>query len=408
MSLAHQITTREDHDAAALFPLMSPDRFSELVGSVKANGLIHDIVLHDGKILDGRNRYRACVEAGVEPRFISFVGDPYSYAWNANGQRRDLVVEQRAVIFLLSVQKSEAWQVRQAEIAAEANANRSEKARGQHQVSNPRAGESKPISGEATTCGSTKKSKAKKSSTEKAAASGTNRGAIERGQQLIDADPELAAKVAAGEVKPTAAHRQLKKQQVAEKVSALPEGKYRIIYADPPWSYNDTREGLGAGDGQSVDRASTAAKNHYPTMTLAEIQALDVKSLAAPDAVLFMWATYPLLPEALEVVKAWGFKYKTAFVWDKQRGTFGHYHTAESELLFVCTRGACTPDVEQKERQIQRWVRAEHSRKPDDARAMIDRLYVHGPRIELFRRGEAPEGWHVWGNEAVSDIPEAA
>ncbi|MCO5144582.1 MAG: MT-A70 family methyltransferase [Aquamicrobium sp.] len=393
----------EDHEAATLFPLMSDDRFAELVESIRANGLIHEIVIHDGKILDGRNRYRACVEAGVEPRFRDFVGDPFTYAWSANGQRRDLVLEQRAVIFVMATKKSEEWKTRQAEIAAEANRKRSEKTKAQHAVSNPRAGETK--SGVPTTCGTTKPASAEPkdkntSATEKAAASGTNRGAIERAERLVKADPALAAKVAAGEVKPTAAHRQLKKAEVEQKVKELPDGKFRVIYADPPWAYNDTREGLGAGDGQTVDRASTAAKNHYPTMTMAELKELDVKSLAADDSVLFCWATFPLLPEQLEVVKAWGFKYKTAFVWDKDRGTFGHYHTAEAELLLVCTRGSCTPDADKREAQVQRHPRGEHSRKPDAIREMIDRLYPHGPRVELFRRGEAPDGWVIWGAEA--------
>jgi N6-adenosine-specific RNA methylase IME4 len=168
------------------------------------------------------------------------------------------------------------------------------------------------------------------------------------------------------------------------------------------------RGGLGGGDGASggVDRASSAAGDHYPTMTTDQLKALNVKALAAKDAVLFCWATFPLLPAELEIVKEWGFKYKTAFVWDKGRGSFGHYHTAEVELLLVCTRGSCTPDSDKRENQAQRWERAEHSRKPDAARAMIDRLYPHGPRIELFRRGVAPEGWSVWGNEA--DVQNAA
>jgi N6-adenosine-specific RNA methylase IME4 len=139
-------------------------------------------------------------------------------------------------------------------------------------------------------------------------------------------------------------------------------------------------------------------------MTVAELSALDVKKLAAPDSVLLCWATFPLLPDALEVVKAWGFKYKTAFVWEKNTSPFGHYHKANAELLLVCTRGACTPDIAQRESQVQRFKRTVHSAKPEEWRALIDRLWPHGPRLELFRRGTAPENWDVWGAE----VQEAA
>lgn len=131
---------------------------------------------------------------------------------------------------------------------------------------------------------------------------------------------KIAAKIAKG-VKPTEAVRQVTRDEISENVVAIPDGKHRVIYADPPWSYNDARE---TGD----HRETTAAGHHYPTMSLEQICALDVKSLADRDAVLFMWATFPLLPDALEVVAAWGFKYKTAFVWDKRRSNFGHYHDA--------------------------------------------------------------------------------
>src|SRR5262249_2709634 len=94
-------------------------------------------------------------------------------------------------------------------------------------------------------------------------------------------------------------------------------------------------------------------------------------------------------------------KYKTAFVWAKGRPNFGHYHNASAELLMVCTRGSCTPDAKHLESQVQTIERTgRHSEKPEDFRAMIDRMYPHGKRIELFRRGEAPESWEIWGNEA--------
>jgi N6-adenosine-specific RNA methylase IME4 len=175
--------------------------------------------------------------------------------------------------------------------------------------------------------------------------------------------------------------------------AALPADTFRVIYADPPWQYNDRRNLEGYDN--------TAAESHYPTMSVEQLSALDVRSLATPDCVLFCWATFPLLPDALSVIAAWGFEYKTAFVWAKGRANLGNYHDASAELLIVAVRGSCTPDERTRAKQVID-VKAEgrHSEKPEHFRIMIDTLYNTGPRIELFRRGDAPDGWSVWGNEA--------
>jgi N6-adenosine-specific RNA methylase IME4 len=193
--------------------------------------------------------------------------------------------------------------------------------------------------------------------------------------------------------KPTQAKREVVRERLAEESEALPVGTYRVIYADPPWQY---------GDSKAFEQAdATAAEGHYPTMPLADICSLPIEDMAADNAVLFMWGTFPLLPDALQVIRAWGFKYKTAFVWDKQRTNMGNYHTADAEMLFVATRGSCVPDAKERERQVQRVKRTgRHSEKPEHFREMIQRLYPKGSRVELFRRGKAPKGWKVWGNEA--------
>jgi N6-adenosine-specific RNA methylase IME4 len=196
-----------------------------------------------------------------------------------------------------------------------------------------------------------------------------------------------------GGEKPAEAIRLTRKEHLPATITALPAGQYRVIYADPPWSYNDARI--------TADRfASTSALGHYNVEGLENLKALDVKKIAAPDSVLFCWATFPLLPDALSLVEAWGFNYKTAFVWDKKHGAFGHYHDADAELLLVATRGSCTPEADKREKQIQHFARGEHSAKPEEWRQLIDRLYPSGPRVELFRRGDCPEGWTAWGAEA--------
>ena len=162
---------------------------------------------------------------------------------------------------------------------------------------------------------------------------------------------------------------------------------FRTIYADPPWSYNDK---------QNTSKLGGAAK-HYDTMPLEDICALTIP--AQSNSVLFMWATSPLLEDAFKVINAWGFKYKTSFVWDKVLHAMGHYNSVRHELLLIATRGSCTPDVAKLYDSVVSIERTEHSRKPAWFREMIDELYPVGERIELFAR-EAPKGWDVWGNMA--------
>lgn len=190
--------------------------------------------------------------------------------------------------------------------------------------------------------------------------------------------------------------------KIKEQTPDLPAGKYRVLYADPPWKYNDELiEGYGA------------AEHHYQTLTLPELQDLrdkqgqHVRDLAHTNAVLFLWATSPLLDDALALIAAWGFEYKTSFVWDKVKHNFGHYNSVRHELLLVCTRGSCVPDSDKLIDSVQVIERTEkHSEKPEEFRQIIDTLYVPPKkgvdRIELFRRGAAPKNWHVWGNETAS------
>ena len=179
----------------------------------------------------------------------------------------------------------------------------------------------------------------------------------------------------------------------AEGVTPEPTEKYRIVYADPPWSYDDTtlvphRRGLPAGD----------AREHYPTMELAAICALPVKEWVEDNAVLFLWTTSPMLEEALQVVHAWGFEYKSSFVWDKIKHNMGHYNSVRHELLLICTRGSCEPDKQQLFDSVQSIERSDkHSQKPVEFYDIIETLYTHGRKLEIFPR-TARDGWDVYGH----------
>jgi N6-adenosine-specific RNA methylase IME4 len=367
---AHMTKNYQNHEAADCFPPMhTEERLAELAEDIRANGLLEPIVLFEGKVLDGRNRLAACGLAGVEPTFVDFDGDEdeaYAYVESRNAMRRDLADDARSLAIVRLFKKREAAKTTK-ELAQAARVTPSRMARVERV-------ETCPELADLVWSG-----KAKASAVEK----------------FVDAPEDVrrrfVEKVEAG-VKPTHAARELKREELADKSIELPEGQFRVIYADPPWQYGDSK-GFEAYD-------KTAAEGHYPTMPLDDICALDVKSIAAENSVLFMWGTFPLLPDALKVIAAWGFKYKTAFVWDKQRVNMGNYHTADAELLFVATRGSCVPDADKRERQVQRIERTErHSAKPEDFRKLIDTLYPKGPRVELFRRGAAPEGWVVLGNE---------
>ena len=175
--------------------------------------------------------------------------------------------------------------------------------------------------------------------------------------------------------------------QVAAK---LPDAKFRVIYADPPWKYGDQlTEDYGAAD------------HHYALMDLSAICGMAVPAMCEPDAVLFLWVTAPLLPDGLVVMSAWGFTYKTHFVWDKVKHNFGHYSSVRHELLLVGTRGSCVPDTSKLLDSVQSIERTKHSAKPEQFRSAIDALYPYGKRVELFCRGTPGPNWQAWGQEVA-------
>lgn len=168
--------------------------------------------------------------------------------------------------------------------------------------------------------------------------------------------------------------------------------KYNIIYADPPWQYRDRK-------------CNGACEQHYNTMKLEDICELPIKDIADKDCILFLWATYPMLKESLELMKAWGFKYKTiGFQWVKQNksgnGFFfglGRWTRGNTECCLIATKGK-PQRVNNNVGQLIVSPLRKHSQKPDEARQKIVDLMGDIPRIELFARQYA-DGWDCWGNE---------
>lgn len=168
---------------------------------------------------------------------------------------------------------------------------------------------------------------------------------------------------------------------------------YDVVYADPPWSYNDKMSGH-----------SFSLDHEYSTQGIDWISNLPVRDIVSRNAVLFLWAVSPQLPEALTVISAWGFKFKTvAFVWSKESRTgldianLGKWTMGNVEMCLLGVRGR-PQRVVKNVRQLVRAKRREHSRKPDEVRLRIQTLMGDVPRIELFAREVFPE-WDQWGNE---------
>ena len=174
------------------------------------------------------------------------------------------------------------------------------------------------------------------------------------------------------------------------------DGPFRVVYADPPWAYNDS--------GVIVQNdAYGRAERHYPTLSVEEIAAVPIKERVEDDAVLFLWVTSPLLSACWPVIDGWGFEYKTSIVWDKVAHNFGHYVSVRHELLLVCTRGSCTPDqpTPMPDSVISIKRSDTHSEKPEEFRQLIDRLYPLGQALEVFGRKPLSGRWTVYGNQLL-------
>jgi N6-adenosine-specific RNA methylase IME4 len=178
----------------------------------------------------------------------------------------------------------------------------------------------------------------------------------------------------------------------AEDVPLARVGKrtFDLVYADPPWQYDfsETQE--------------RAIENQYPTMTVDEICALPISDVVGEDCVLFLWATAPKLPEAMQVMEAWGFEYRTQMVWVKDRVGMGYYVRNQHELLLIGKRGDVpVPRENVRPSSVLHAPRAEHSRKPDEFYEAIEAMYPDLEKVELFCR-RPREGWAVWGLEVES------
>lgn len=350
-----------------LIPPLTAEEYKQLEDNILAEGCRDALVVdQNGFIVDGHNRYEICTMHGIEFRVVvyQFKDEEEAKDWIDMNQlgRRNLTPDQMRLL----------------------------RGRRYNRLKQPLGGQLPGSRVDQNDPPSTADRLAKEH--------GVSAPTIKRDgkffeevEQLKDKYPEEIEKIYTGESRAATVLKDIRRHEAKQRIKETepPKGKYRIIYADPPWNYGDKRDGR-----------TTGAEDHYPTMTIKDLCNLPVKDLAEDNAVLFLWVTSPLLEECFEVINSWGFKYKTSFIWDKVKHNMGHYNSVRHELLLVCTRGSCRPDNIKLYDSVQVEERTEHSKKPVLFRDIIDELYPYGNRIELFARNRVA-GWEAWGNEPV-------
>ena len=369
-----------------LIPPLTNEEFEQLEQNCLNDGIREPLIVWNGILIDGHNRLKISQKHSLsyQTKEMHFDNEKEAEAWIIKNQfgRRNLSAYDRSVLALKLKPL----------IAEKAKEKQVETLR-QNMTVSQKSDERKEVN--------TKKELAK--------IAGVSHDTIAKVEKIErQATPEVKAQVKNGTLSINQAYqtvrREEKKRVVERKIEEhasvqtgttdifVTDKKYNIIYADPAWKYWES-----GNKNQSL---------HYKTMTIEEICSLPVKNIADDDCVLFLWVTYPILQQAFDVIKAWGFEYSTAaFVWvkkNRQQDTpfvgCGSWTRANSELCLLATKG----NIMRLDASVSQIIEApieEHSKKPDIVREQIVRLVGKLPRIELFCRNPA-EGWDVWGNEA--------
>ena len=378
------MTDYDLHDLCKLFPPMPEDQFNSLIDSIRDHGLLTPIMLYEGKILDGRHRYKACINLGVEPLFEIYEGeDALGYVIALNLSRRHLDDSQRALI---------AGRLSNLKRGSNQSASKTLVPNGTPALTAQEAGDRMNVPKRSV---DRARKVLKTGSAELVEAVEHGKLKIATAAQIADLDHESQQQVVA-DPKPEQAIKKIARQ---EKEQALAERTiiqtmhsvdklYGVLYADPPWKFETHSE-------NGMDRS---ADNHYPTMSMFDMLTLNVP--AADDCVMFMWATVPMLPEALDLLDSWGFEYKSHIAWIKDRQGTGYWTRNKHELLLIGTKGKVpAPAMGTQPPSVIELPITKHSEKPAFFADMIASLYPTTPKLEMFAR-MGRVGWDVIGNEA--------
>jgi N6-adenosine-specific RNA methylase IME4 len=401
------------HPLADIFPLIEGPEFDDLVRDIRAHGLREPITLLDKKILDGRNRYRACVAAGLLPESIDALTAPqikYFRLYSPPGTEPPSHDELLAFVLSKNLHRRQLNESQRSMVAA----NLATMRQGERTDIEPSANLQKVAQNQAAERLNVSPRTVADAVKVKRDAAPELREAVEQGHLAVSVaakaatlpaedQRQIAEKAKSGHGSAARAHvkeksRSDNEQALSVKQKALPDKRYGVILADPEWRFEPYSRETG------MDRA---ADNHYPTNETDVICARPVQDIAADDCALFLWATVPMLSDALRVMAAWGFDYKSHLVWKKDRLGTGYWFRNQHELLLVGTRGARLP-APAPGTQFPSFIEApvgDHSEKPDLVYEVIESYFPNLPKIELNAR-RARAGWECWGFEAPdSEIP---
>lgn len=361
------------HEVANIFPMMSADEFDALKLDIAQNGLIEPIWTHDGKIIDGRNRYNACQEVGVKPQFREYTGQGgaalVAFVVSLNLKRRHLDAGQKAFVALEIEPMLAAFAKERMTAAQNNDAGRAASEKIQQQEKG-------------------------KAAVQAAAIVGTNAHYVADAKRLTADAPELAAKVKSGEMKMPAAIQEMKRAQIVAHLEAVEtkqakeiEGVYDVIVIDPPWPMEKIER----------DERPNQSAFDYPVMSLEEISELEIPN--AKDCHVWLWTTHKFLPDAIELLDYWGYSYVCTFVWHKPGG-FQPFGLPQYNSEFVLYARAGSPKfIDLKDFKLCFDApRGAHSEKPEYFYEMVRRVTA-GRRLDMFNRREI-EGFDGWGKES--------
>lgn len=384
-------------EIAFIFPPMLDEEFDKLVNSIQENGLVEPIALWRGEIIDGRHRYKACQQLGIESRVVELEDDidPIAYIIAKNEVRRHLTTSQRAMIAYKLIEKSKTLKPAPSLDFRDIKFNDSEK-QNPSQVEKSKNGRltqqnvSNVLNVTETTIGFAKKVATKGSPTvQKAVESGQI--AVSDAANIVEeskrVQTQMVKAVISGKAKNvTGAINARNRKELAENPPQLPKGEYRTIVIDPPWQI------------EKIPREVRPNQHgfDYPTMSVEEIG--DIKLPLAPDAFVFLWTTQKYLHDAFHILERWEVNYRFTMVWHK-RGGIQPYNYAQSNVEFILVGAKGNPlfiDLKSFKAGFEA-PRGKHSVKPEAFYDTVRRVTAE-PRLDMFSRRKI-DGFDVWGNE---------
>jgi len=362
-------------DFEKLIPPLLSNEFELLQESILAGGCRDPLVVWNGFLLDGHHRFSICLKHGIPFKTVApdrdLEDDLDARIWIVRNQfgRRNLndFVSSILALELKKMFRQKAEKTRLANLKQFNNQGPTECPLGDTRYKTDEEKNRDRVDSQI------------------AKTAGVSRHQIQRTEKILEkGSPEDIKKLETGEKKIGEVYKEIRKQEHKETLKShqLPEGKYRLLYVDPPWK-------LGS---EPVASTSPEAMGYYPRMTAEEIRDIPIQDICDKNAALFLWAPPELLPEALEVMQSWGFEYRSIFTWQKSKGTPGLYNKIDQEFLLVGEKGNCQPESDEIVSSIH-CIDKKGASKPDGFRKIIENLYSSTEKkVELYPRKKC-EGW---------------